>query len=886
MIKRNLVICILLASFFTCNAQQQTGVKDVIVVFKTHFDIGYTDWAGNIRHKYANEMIEGALSIIEQSKQMPKDQQFKWIVAGWPMHEMLARCKPGVKPLIEDAIRNGSFSVHALPFTFETEACNPESVVRSLSYSSAINRQAGLPQAIDAKLTDVPSHSWSLPTILSNAGIRFLHIGCNPASQSPDLPLLFWWEGPDKSRLMTMYFGPYYGTTPSPPEGWPYKTWLAIIHTNDNTGAPSYEEFVSAIHEIEKKNPGARVRTGSMADFYNALMAENPDLPVVRGDMPDTWIHGYMSMPREVKEARSVTSNLFSLEKLNTSLTHWGLSPDEDVAEVSTAALEQIHLFDEHTFGLAMSHGNSGYWAYGNDFESLRAQGIFDPIEFSWQEKGLHVSNARQMVLPAMSRIMAKLARSVDVSGDRIVVYNPLPWERSGMVRIQSWMNLKNAVKNVVTGEVIPVAKDRNIVRFLAKNIPSMGYATFVPVYSAVDFSNQLIADTINFILENQFVRLKIDPATGTISSFTDKNSGRELVNHKSEWKAGQYVNERFSKTMTDSYADTYIKNKESTWHWAYQELGRINLDNSPYQRISGKQPEIKIKQDPISVSVQMNFAPDAINKHSYTEIITLYNNQPYAELIWSINGKPADAWPEAGWITFPLNISSPSFRLGRNGAVVNPATDYIRGSNHDYCFLYSGMAVIDEHNNGLGLMSPDVPAVSLDRPGLWKYTPDFVPRQANVFFNLYNNQWSTNFTEWVEGSWSTRFYLWPVSGYSNEKSVISPSEEFNNPLIAGIASGTAGPLSAENTGIKLSRKGVNVTTFMTDAESKGTLLRIWEETGVSGKLDVKLPVNAGFRNALPVDLRGKISGEKIPVTQGIFSFDLKAYSPASFILQ
>lgn len=879
-------LAVLLCFTLFCHAQQKTAVKDVIVVFKTHFDIGYTDWAVNIRHKYANDMIEGALSIIDQSKQMPEDQRFKWIVAGWPMHEMLAHCKPAIKPLIENAIRDGSFTVHALPFTFETEACNPESVVRSLTYSSVINHQAGLDPAIDAKLTDVPGHSWALPTILSNAGIRFLHIGCNPASNSPDLPLLFWWEGPDKSRLMTMYFGPYYGTTPSPPEDWPYKTWLAIIHTNDNTGAPSYEEFVNAIHEIEKKNPGARVRTGSMADFYNALMAENPDLPVVKGDMPDTWIHGYMSMPREVKEARDVTSALFSLEKLSTSLALWGLPPDEDVSEISTGAMEQLHLFDEHTFGLAMSHGNSGYWAYGNDFESLRAKGVFDPIEFSWQEKGLHISNARQMVLPPLSRTAAKLARSVNVSGERIVVYNPLPWERSGIVRIQSWMNLKNAVKNVVTGEIVPVAKDRNIVQFLAKNIPSMGYASFVPVDDDVDFSNQLVADTINYIIENQFIRICLDPSTGTISSFIDKNSGRELINHESEWKAGQYVNERFSKTMTDAYAEAYIKNKESTWDWAYQELGRINLDNSPYQRISGQHPEIKIVHDPISVSVFLYFTPDETNRHSYTEVITLYDNQPFAELIWSINGKQADAWPEAGWITFPLSINSPSFRLGRTGAVVNPATDYIRGSNHDYCFLYSGMAVIDDHNNGIGLMSPDIPAVSLDRPGLWKYSPDFIPRQANVFFNLYNNQWSTNFTEWVEGSWNTRFYLWPVSGYSNEKSIISPSEEFNNPLIACGASGTPGTLAAENAGITLSRKGVNVTAFMNDADSKCDWLRLWEEAGVSGKLEVKLPVDTGFTFALPVDLRGKSTGEKIPIIRGAFSLDLKSYSPASFILQ
>ena len=137
--------------------------KDVIVVFKTHFDIGYTDWADNVRYNYAGPMVEGALDIIEQSKQMPAHQQFNWIIAGCPMKEMLENSKPEVKPRIEQAIRNGNFTVHGLPFTFETEACEPESMVRSLGYSSAINRQAGLPLPIDAKQTDVPAISLDRP---------------------------------------------------------------------------------------------------------------------------------------------------------------------------------------------------------------------------------------------------------------------------------------------------------------------------------------------------------------------------------------------------------------------------------------------------------------------------------------------------------------------------------------------------------------------------------------------------------------------------------------------------------------------------------------------------------------------------------------------------
>lgn len=878
--KTKLLPVILLFSILTAHGVPK--VKEVIVVFKTHFDIGYTDWAANVSHNYAGSMVEGALNIIDQSKQMPADQQFKWIVAGWPMKEMLAHSKPEVKVKIQKAIHDGNFMVHALPFTFETEACDLESIVQSLGYSVKINREAGLPLPIDAKQTDVPSHSWVLPTVLSNAGVKFLHIGCNPASRSPEVPLLFWWEGPDRSRLMTMYFGPYYGTSPAPPNDWPYQTWLAIIHTNDNTGAPTFEEFKKAIQQIEEKNPGAKVRTGSMADFYRAIEAEKPQLPVIRGDMPDTWIHGYMSMPREVKMARKLNSDIFNLQELNTLMGFWGGKNDPALTAVANEALEGIHLFNEHTFGLAMSHGHAGYWAYGNDFESLRAQGLYDPIEFSWQEKSQRVVGANQLFEPVVSQKLKELALSVKAEGERIVVFNPLPRERSGMVTVQTNNNLKKALKNLATGQIIRFSKDHNIYRFNVDRVPAMGYTTLAPVDETDSSPAPLLKlDRNKALIENDYLRLELDTVYGSIKSLTDKKTGKELVSTGTEWKFGQYVDERFSKKNTDQYAKDYIK---GGWEWAYAELGRINLTDDPYKRISGKHPAIEFVKDETSVSVRMHFRPEEPHGHTYTVVFTLYEGKPSLETIWSINGKPADTWPEGGWISFPLNVSNPQFRLGRPGAVVDPATDFVKGSNLDYGFVNTGLAVVDAKGDGVGLMSPDVPAVSLDRPGLWKYSTGFVPQKSNVFFNLYNNQWSTNFTEWVEGSWSARFYIWGISNYSNEPSLITPSEELKNPLMVAHVSAPAGNMPVAAEGIRLSEKGVLVTYFGQNNTDDRILLRLWEQAGNSGNCTVKLPESVHVSSVQPVNLRGEKQGNPIHVKSGEFTFELKKYAPASFI--
>jgi hypothetical protein len=476
---------------------------------------------------------------------------------------------------------------------------------------------------------------------------------------------------------------------------------------------------------------------------------------------------------------------------------------------------------------------------------------------------------------------MKDLAASVNVEGGRIVVYNSLPWNRSGLVTIQTNQRLNGSLKNLANNKIIEFTRNNNIIQFFADDVPALGYTTYVPTNQiAEDNSGKINIDEKNGIIENEFFKIKLDKITGSVTSLFDKKGNKEAVKQNSEWNFGQYVYERFSKKQTDKYAEDYIK---AGWHWAYAELGRINLDESPYKKTSGIKPRISYHEDDISVSAVIYFDPSETLIHKYAVLFTLYKNQPFVEVIWSINGKPADAWPEAGWMSFPFNVENPEFKLGRTGGIVNPAKDYIRGSNLDYCFLNTGMAVVDSNNQGFGIMSPDVPAVSLDRPGLWKYSRDFTPEKANVFFNLYNNQWSTNFTEWVEGSWNTRFYIWSINDYSNEKSIITPSEEFRNPLLADFNTRKPGELATSNTGIKISEKGILVTAYKN--ETGGDLLRLWEQAGKDSNCKIELPQAKKYNWVQSVNLRGEPNGEKVAIKNNEFEIELGAYQPASYLL-
>ena len=137
-------------------AKPYPHIEEVIVVYKTHFDIGYSALARDVIHEYRTEMVDRVLDAIEQNRHQAKEQQFVWTVSGWPMKQILWHGQaPDRRQKIENAIRSGNLVVHAYPFTTHTETAQMEDLVRGLGHSSSIARTYGLPLPRDAKTSDV-----------------------------------------------------------------------------------------------------------------------------------------------------------------------------------------------------------------------------------------------------------------------------------------------------------------------------------------------------------------------------------------------------------------------------------------------------------------------------------------------------------------------------------------------------------------------------------------------------------------------------------------------------------------------------------------------------------------------------------------------------------
>jgi alpha-mannosidase len=143
-----------------------------------------------------------------------------------------------------------------------------------------------------------------------------------------------------------------------------------------------------------------------------------------------------------------------------------------------------------------------------------------------------------------LSDSLKTLAARVNTEGEGvpIILFNPLSWRRTDVAEVEAQFPSELAPQGGVevrdsSGTTLPssiISRDDSIhsvkIRFVAKNVPAMGYAVYhlLPVTSTSSAGSTLKASAEE--MENEFVSLKVDPKTGCITSLVDKRSGREAL--------------------------------------------------------------------------------------------------------------------------------------------------------------------------------------------------------------------------------------------------------------------------------------------------------------------------------------------------------------------
>ncbi len=367
--------------------------KKIIAVFKTHFDFGYTDTAEKVLERYCTEVLQSAIEVCEKSRSLGGHLEYKWTLPAFLLVEMYRRSAGDVRERFETLIRSGQIVCHALPFTMHTSLLSEEMLQNLFLFTDEYCDLFRRPFPIAAKMTDVPGHMSAIIQPLVSRGVRFLHLGKNPASPAPKVPQLFWWEDLKGNRILTLYSRDY-GTSVLPPKGWKYPVWLAMLQTGDNVGVQDTEFIKQSAHSVPE---GTQFETGTLDDFAREILqCELTSLPVVRGELSDTWIHGAGAYPAAMSVYKRSLRRIRAAEKA-------AAAKGIDLSELKKNFYKTALLFSEHTFGANVLKflGKDRRYDKQSLWEDRQTKPGYRLAEKSWKEQEGYAENLRMLSVMA-----------------------------------------------------------------------------------------------------------------------------------------------------------------------------------------------------------------------------------------------------------------------------------------------------------------------------------------------------------------------------------------------------------------------------------------------------------------------------------------------------
>lgn len=357
-------------------------VQRIHLVFKTHLDVGFTDFARNVVANYMERDIPAALDLAERLRRLGSPDRFIWTTGSWLISEYLRQGPAAGRERLERAINAGDITWHALPFTTHSELMDADLFRFGLSLAQELDARFGR-KTIAAKMTDVPGHTIGIVPLLAEAGVQFLHIGINPASHAPDVPPVFRWRSASGAEVITMVHKGSYGDLMQVPG---LEAVICFAHTDDNLGPQTLEQIQAIYGGLRERFPGAEVFGSTMDAFALDLIRVRDQLPVIALEIGDSWIHGVGSDPTKVSQFRA-------LLRLRTSWLEAGQI--EPGAEPYKLFQRFLLLVPEHTWGLDEKTHLADYAAYERSkFYQARQQENFLKFEASWVEQRNYIQQA------------------------------------------------------------------------------------------------------------------------------------------------------------------------------------------------------------------------------------------------------------------------------------------------------------------------------------------------------------------------------------------------------------------------------------------------------------------------------------------------------------
>jgi alpha-mannosidase len=559
--------------------------------------------------------------------------------------------------------------------------------------------------------------------------------------------------------------------------------------------------------------------------------------------------------------AQAKESLYLPMDAWNKSLT-WGLGGDQ--VRILDRKVDALLLAAELFDAIAAAQGGSSHsdtlekaWrdlltSQSHDVglcEYSRWQGDrmapFDRIEdlhnFTWGAIGYnHLDSAQRQGQTVLDAALRYLGGRIDSGSNKheelaVVVFNPHSWPRTGLAKSGRIYPLPPHSREVIVkdrmGRVAPsqiIKQDGGSeddlvmaeVAFLTRNVPSAGYDTYSLQFAAqptAATSTDLRLDRSALTMENEFLRVRLDPGTGGVAGLVDKSSGRELLDSASggfPHFSGRPNPNLSTRPDPPAFYDSAKSKAEVDWISAGPLWATLRAQHAwPY----------------LKFETRVSLAAGSPGVEIVTRLLAQVPPHP--------DVSPPDI-KEGYWVSLV-----PGFM------VTKVLRDFPFGVEETKQPAFHALTFVDLIGRDRGLLV------------LHAGTQYFRREEAGAVSNLVMREWESHFTK--EFGWPVyaeyRHVLLPHGGNLSNADRLRAAAEFARPLACLVQEAHGGDLPPSRSFLDVSRPGVQLTAFRRKRDG-GYELRLVETEGARGEAIVTARLPLG--REMETDLVGNRLGD------------------------
>ncbi len=734
-------------------------------------------------------------------------------------------------------------------------------------------------------------------------------------------PHAFYWEAPDGKKTLFWYHrqgagGPVDVTLGELPgylekletRDYPYDVLRYIVRGGDRDNSNTRVEYAYTCREWNEKWAYPRLVQSLNSRFFPELekqLAE--DIPTWRGELPGT----------DYSVAASCTAYPSSLNRV----AHDRLLAGERFAAVTSEiasykyprqTLDEAYyctlMNDEHAWGLAypLGPGQDACLAQHCEFGYRAAALAHDVLIKSINELADHINRDEDgfyaVVFNALDRPRTDVAtvmghptepcarpmkpdpqRRFDSKGSPVAYYAYPVSNRNVFVIPEKLLEEGLEVIDVATGETVPheiyeipnaqapvpyaayrystgqhYRRDRMEVRFVASDVPALGYKLYKLVPSRKKAPESGVKVGAN-VLENEFYKVEVDSNTGAVRSIFDKELGRELVDAASEHGVNQLV----------------IRSSLDASKWSPEQ---VQIEQGRSGAVSGS----------LVIRTQCEGFPQV------TQEIILYSGIKRIDFANRVL-KDSSAHMET-FFAFPFAFDKPKFKYEGSLSIIEPLVDQFPGSNSEY-YCVQHWANVSDGKAGVTLCSVDAPMMQFG--GNWTLyvsqahhgvtPPNFdhpfhtqkEVKNGHIYSLALLNNYRTNFSPTQNGDLLFRYSLTSHAGDWKKGLARDFGYGVSVPLeTANLEGKHRGQLPASAGFCQIDKPGILLLALKRAEDGRGFIVRVMETEGVETEVTITLPfisiLQAIETNLVEEDLR------LVPMTEHTVKLKVKAWGTAT----